>query len=116
MTVQEAYELLKKTGIQTVYGGYEQKCTLPCVTLNATSSSYSGSDDGCCLVETLKLEVNLYTKNKDVNTEYRILEIFSSENEIERTERYIFEEKVYENCFTISTTNKLYKEWFYVFN
>lgn len=110
MTVQKAYELLKKLGIPIVYGGYEQKSNLPCMTLNATSSTYSSSDDGYCIVETLKLEVNLYTKNKDVNTEYRILEIFSSENEIERTERYIFEEKVYENCFTISTTNKLYKE------
>ena len=110
MTVQKAYELLKKTGIQTVYGGYEQGCTLPCVTLNATNSTYSCSDDGFCIIETLKLEVNLYTKNKDVNTEYMILEVFSGENEIERTERYIFEERVYENSFTISTTNKLYKE------
>lgn len=110
MTVQKAYELLKKSGIEIVYGGYEQKCELPCLTLNAISSEYSCSDDGSCIVETLKLEVNLYTKNKNVDAEYSILEIFSSENEISRIERYIQEEKVYENSFTISTTNKLYKE------
>ena len=110
MTVQKAYELLERLHIPVVYGGYEQKSTLPCVTLNATTSTYSCSDDGYCIVERLKLVVNLYTKTKDINTEHMILKTFSSENEIERTEQYIFEEKVYENRFTISTTNKVYKE------
>lgn len=107
MTVQTAYNLLKSLKIPVAYGVFEKSCQLPYVTISAVSSTFSGSDDGARLVETLRLEVCLYTDKKDTKLEEEILKIFSCENEISRGERYIFEEKVFENTFYISTTNKM---------
>lgn len=113
MNIKNVFEKLKSLGLPAVYGNFSEKPeSSEYVTISSPSSSFSGSDNGKAIVETLQIEINLYTKSKKLDLEYQILELIMSENDISRNEIYISDENILENTFSFNTTNKLYKEWF----
>ena len=111
MNLKKVFEELKKIGLPVRYGTFSEKPENDAfVTISSPGSSFSCSDDGQTIVETLQIEINLYTKNKDIDLEYQILEVISPESNISRSESYISDENILENSFSFSTVNKLYKE------
>ena len=111
MTIKKIFEELKKIGLPVRYGAFSEKPESDAfVTISSPSSSFSCSDNGQVIVETLQIEINLYTKTKNVDLEYQILEVISTEINVSRSESYISDENILENSFSFSTVNKLYKE------
>lgn len=111
MNIKTIFEKIKKIGLPIVYGSFSKKPeNLEYITITAKSSEFSGSDNGKAIIETLQIDINLYTKSKKIDLEYQILELIMSENDISRTENFIADENIFENTFSFSTTNKLYKE------
>lgn len=111
MTIKKIFEELKTLNLPVRYGNFSEKPdSNEYVTISSPSSSFSGSDNGQVIVETLQIEINLYTKSKNLDLEYKILELVMHENDISRNETYISDENILENTFSFNTTNKLYKE------
>lgn len=111
MDIKSVFEKLKSLNIPVVYGKFSEKSeSSEYITISSPNSTFSGSDDGKAIAETLQIEINLYTKSKKLDLDYRILELIMTESEISRNENYISEEKILENSFSFNTINKLYKE------
>ncbi len=111
MNIKTVFEKIKNIGLPIVYGSFSKKPeSSDYITITAKSSEFSGSDNGKAVIETLQIDINLYTKSKKIDLEYQILELIMSENDISRTENFIADENIFENTFSFSTINKLYKE------
>lgn len=103
MTLEELTKLIDSTGIPTTYRAFEEGKSpgLPfiCILDAGTNNFFA---DGCVYQEIHDVNVELYTKKKDLYLENTVKKVLN-DNEIswQQTEVYIDSEKCYENIFNL---------------
>lgn len=101
MTLEELKELLKTTGLPVAYRSFPENEAPPlpfiCF-LVANSNNFIA--DGIVYQKTDHILVELYTKQKDVESEGRVEQVLSS-FVWEKTETYIDDEKCYQILYEI---------------
>lgn len=87
MTLKELKTLLDGTGLPVAYGFFEQPQTLPYIVYEVTGSDNFAADNKVWLAKN-RIQIELYTKNKDLETEAKVENALASVF-WEKSEEYI---------------------------
>ena len=101
MILEELYLILKSTGLPVAYSHFNVRKSPPYITyLSAYSSNFNADNRVYKKIDNIQIE--LYTKNKDLEVEKK-LEDLLDENEIayETTEGWIDSEKLFQKIYEV---------------
>lgn len=101
MILEELYLILKSTGLPVAYSHFNERKSPPYITyLSSYSSNFNADNRVYKKIDNIQIE--LYTKNKDLEVEKK-LEDLLDENEIayETTEEWIDSEKLFQKIYEV---------------
>ena len=101
MTLKEIKELLEKTGLPVAYRKFKKPASLPFICYLETGS-HNFSADGKVYSEVKRIDIELYTENKEPETEEKLNQVLDGAGAFyERYEDYIDSEKMYQITYEI---------------
>ncbi len=105
MELKEIAQRLEQLGMPVAYYIFDKPQNLPFVVYYESGADIQGADN-YNLYRDAEIRISLYCKKKDIHLERRLEGLFR-DTELDKTEIYIPEEKMYEITYSLVTIQKV---------